>query len=69
MFEPMEKRRIVCKRCDNEGDTEVGFKKTEIEMHDRVGYDCLKCGATNLIKRRLTCASLTRNTTPVTVAF
>lgn len=45
-------RRIVCKACANEGDTEAGFKISAAPGHpERVVATCARCGATNLIKR------------------
>lgn len=45
-------RRIVCKACANEGDTEAGFKLSAApEFPERVNAVCARCGARNLIKR------------------
>lgn len=45
-------RRIICKCCANEGDTEAGFKITPAPGHpERVTATCARCGAANLIKR------------------
>lgn len=45
-------RRIVCKACAHEGDTEAGFKLAPAPLYpERVTAVCARCGATNLIKR------------------
>ncbi len=45
-------RRIICKSCANEGDTEAGFKITNAPGYpERVKAVCARCGAANLIKR------------------
>lgn len=45
-------RRIICKECALEGDTDAGFRfKESVEFPDRVAATCEKCGTVNLIKR------------------
>lgn len=45
-------RRIICKQCALEGDTDAGFRFAESkEFPERVAATCEKCGTVNLIKR------------------
>lgn len=45
-------RRIICKHCALEGDTDAGFRFADSrDFPERVAATCEKCGTVNLIKR------------------